>query len=390
MSVVSRRIRLREHGRVDGLALTPREVEVLSDPRARLQVLARPGGKFTIQAAEVVGTLVGSGLRVAIEPKVPISRLMFLLGFASGAFAFTDETEVAASADVAEAMGQVFSETLGRALRGGAIGTYVRRSDDLVQPRGRIDFVDLTRRRFGAFPPVPCEFDEFTLDHEANQRLLAATDALLRAPETTPAVRIALRSMLSRIGDVTLLRFDARRLRPLVQDRRFAQYRAALSLADFVIRRASFELNDGRATGMGLLVDMNTIYEDFVAEGLRRAASSRLGRWERHTSVSFDLEDRVKLEPDLVWRERDGRPALVLDVKYKRVAKAPNDDLYQIQAYCLAMRVSRGVLVYPAVEERRVTVTHGGPTIELVMLDPDGSPSCLRERLEALAARLTS
>lgn len=49
------------------------------------------------------------------------------------------------------------------------------------------------------------------------------------------------------------------------------------------------------------------------------------------------------MEPDLVW-QLHGRPIAVVDAKYKQ--EKPLAGLYQVLAYCTALRLPRGHLVY--------------------------------------------
>ncbi len=62
------------------------------------------------------------------------------------------------------------------------------------------------------------------------------------------------------------------------------------------------------------------------------------------------------MRPDLLL-EKDGRPILVLDAKWKRLAGTPlvTADVYQMLAYCTALGVTRAVLVYPGSRDRAWT-----------------------------------
>lgn len=381
----ARTLRLREYGRLARVTLTTAELELLSDRRARLRVLARADGTFDLEASAVVGTLVGRGSRVVIEPKVPISRLFYLLGFAAGGPAFTGEAEVGSAHDTLAAMGHVFTEALDRALRDGPISTYEHRRDALRQPRGRIDHLDLFVRGFGVFPPVVCDFDEFTANNDANRRLLAAAGMLVRAGVAAGGSAKRLFSLCGRLVDVTEQAGGFARGASPKLDRRFDRYRAALGLADVILRHGSIEFDDGRTASVGMLVDMNVLYEDFVAEGLREALGERHDLWERQPGgVWLDEGRRLQLLPDVLWRRSKTADRLVIDVKYKSTSIAKNDDVYQLAAYCQALGIPRGALVYASAREETFVVRHGGPEIGVFAMDPDGEPAQLRERLRVL------
>ncbi len=97
----------------------------------------------------------------------------------------------------------------------------------------------------------------------------------------------------------------------------------------------------------------------------------------------------MSIRPDAVaWSRRDGRPLLVLDVKYKASAAAKNQDLYQVVAYSHVIGAPKAALVYAMVEPERLRVRGGGPDLELFRLDLDCEPEALRSRLADLAGRL--
>jgi 5-methylcytosine-specific restriction enzyme subunit McrC len=134
---------------------------------------------------------------------------------------------------------------------------------------------------------------------------------------------------------------------------------------------------------------MNVLYEDIVAEGLRPAFEATHGKWVRHPSGwSLDEADSVRIVPDLVWFGSDRKPLIVIDAKYKATEEARRADLYQIVSYCRAMGVAQGVLVYADVDETRLVVRDGGPTVHVLRLAIDGDLREVRAALDALADRL--
>ena len=59
------------------------------------------------------------------------------------------------------------------------------------------------------------------------------------------------------------------------------------------------------------------------------------------------------MTPDLVLRRPRGRPFAVADAKYKKVVPADGDrvkwshaNLYQLLAYCVALKLDTGILIY--------------------------------------------
>jgi 5-methylcytosine-specific restriction enzyme subunit McrC len=167
-----------------------------------------------------------------------------------------------------------------------------------------------------------------------------------------------------------------------------------VALARLVLRAASFDLAQGGVQAAAFLVDMNEVFEDFVAVALREALGlaervfpqGARGRWLR-----LDEAGAVGLKPDLSWWEGSSC-TFVGDAKYRRVSAAgvENADLYQLLAYAVAADLPGGLLVYAAGEGAPVThqVVHVGKRLEVTMLDLGGSPEGILTQVHRLARQV--
>ncbi len=101
----------------------------------------------------------------------------------------------------------------------------------------------------------------------------------------------------------------------------------------------------------------------------------------------------VRMKPDLVW-EQGGRPVAVVDAKYKRETPAgyPDADLYQMLAYCTALALPRGHLVYAqgGVEPARHVVRHTRIEIVCHALNLALPPAALLAAVARLAEELVA
>jgi len=77
------------------------------------------------------------------------------------------------------------------------------------------------------------------------------------------------------------------------------------------------------------------------------ARTSRRTAQSQHRVGHLDLQKRIRLIPDLTWW-RGGTRKAVIDAKYKPLTdqRFPNADAYQMLAYCTALGLDRGYLVY--------------------------------------------
>lgn len=99
------------------------------------------------------------------------------------------------------------------------------------------------------------------------------------------------------------------------------------------------------------------------------------------------------MKPDLVWYS-GGVPSAVIDAKYKaeKPAGFPDADLYQMLAYCTALQLSEGHLVYAKSNAVEVThtVRHADVTIHAHTLDLNVAPADLLLQVAALVDRVRS
>jgi len=131
------------------------------------------------------------------------------------------------------------------------------------------------------------------------------------------------------------------------------------------------------------------LFERFIT----RALKDRLGapfRLDDQVHIKLDRENRVQMRPDLAV-SRDGMRVLVADCKYKRLRSGEHmhHDLYQLLAYCTAMELREGMLIYPrhlVDVARKVTVRGAGVRLREQSVDLGGSPSEIVLELDRLAS----
>lgn len=177
-----------------------------------------------------------------------------------------------------------------------------------------------------------------------------------------------------------------------------ARYHAALRLAELVLRATSAEHTAGTVAVSGFLLDMPQLFEDFVTVALREAIEgSHGGRVIDQPRHYLDEAGLVVLIPDIVWRV-GGKTVAVIDAKYKagQPAGFPNADLYQLLAYCTALGLRVGHLVYAAGNEQpaRYVVRRAGTEIICHALNLSKPPGALLVEMshlaDAIAGGLTS
>jgi 5-methylcytosine-specific restriction enzyme subunit McrC len=375
---------------------------VLSDEQA--QLLARSGivdvqpsgtvAVWRVRAARHVGAAQVGDLEVRIAPKVPVDRLLFLVGYATSGQRWREEDLLIGEApQLVPVLAEALWRQAERALRQGLLQGYRTVDESSPVLRGRLREADQMHRHRGLPWPLEIRHDEFTVDVPENQILRTAIDRIRRVPRVDPAARQRLRHLAARLSEAHVL--PAGRPVPAWWPSRLnIGYQPALRLAELVLRATSIELGGGGVAVNGLLLDMPRIFEEFVTTALREALEWAYGgRVHGQLVRHLDLAGRVAIRPDIVWL-RQRRVAAVVDAKYKAEAPAgyPNADLYQLLAYCTALGLGRGHLVYakgagvPAVH----TVRNTDVDIVCHALDLAAPPAGLLAQVRCLAADLST
>lgn len=349
------------------------------------------GDAYLVRPANLVGVAVVAGIEVWIRPKVAIDRLLFLLGYALSGKRWQDtHVRLAEEPYLLPAVAEAFVRQADRALREGVLHGYREVEASLPVLRGRIRESDQLRRRYGFPVPLEVRFDEFTVDIAENQLLLTATQRLQRLPRLSREVRHGLLRVAGRLDGVT----PAAAGRPLPTwrpTRLNARYHAAARLAEMVLRATSMELSPGLLQVDGFLVNMPQLFEDFVTVALGEEIERRGGRTQRQAPTWLDEADSVRMKPDLVWTSAAGAPRGVIDAKYKaeKPAGFPQADLYQLLAYCTALDLPVGHLVYAkgsGETERRHVIRGKGVEIVQHVLDLAQAPDRLLRQIKRIAA----
>ncbi|MEU3147080.1 restriction endonuclease [Streptomyces sp. NPDC006999] len=356
-------------------------------------------GRWLLRAGSRVGAVTvavpghDDPLTLRIVPNVPIVRLFFLLGHSldpTGAWR-DGEVGVAEHRDLLPALAHAVERQVDRALRQGLLQGYRVTEETSMVVRGRIRETEQIRRRFGATLPVEVTYDDFTTDIAENRILRAAVERLLRLPGVPREVRRRLLHQRTRLADATV----PVRGRPLPAwrpSRLNARYHHALHLARAVLEGASPEHGPGGLRVEGFLFDMNRLFEDFVTVALRDAlrGSGHTARLQdRH---HLDEASAVRMRPDFVLYGPDGIPCAVADAKYKAEKRGgyPDADLYQMLAYCTALGLRAGHLVYAKGNASHTAhrVRHTGIMIHQHALDLNQEPAGLLADVEEVAWRM--
>ena len=393
-------IDLQEYRTSKPLRLSVVERDTLREalPSIALHPISGESDCYSLRPESIIGALELGELSVAIEPKLDISRVIYLASYAMGAFNLRDEGfSFEAAPTLVEALALALTSAARSAFARGLLHGYRTEQDALRTVRGRIDMAEQLRRRFDVLVPVEVQYDEFTDDILANRMVKAAAELIGRMHLTDRRSRDGLRWMGATLANVTAVRFSPHEVPEVAFDRLNEHYREVVTLSRLILKYQALELDRGNRRAAGFLIDMNEVFQGFVT----RALQESLGLSERTfcsdkglpRRIFLDQQGELRLEPDLTWW--NGRTCtFVGDAKYKRIdiKSVPNADLYQILAYATALNLPGGLLVYAKGEAEPLEheIRHSGKRLEVVTVDLAGSIEEILATIDRVARSVRS
>jgi 5-methylcytosine-specific restriction enzyme subunit McrC len=365
-------------GTVTGARLTRGDRDLIerlqTRPRAARLTIRDYGEVVSVEASGAVGVVAFEHFQVWIQPKladghVGLARLIRQLsGLQELAPLETLRDLELSGATLVELTAYLLVESTDAVIRRGLWADYVEREEDLAVIRGRWLVDRQWRQRYGLLDRLECRFDEHELNIRENRllgRALRAAAPLLSHPAVAGRAA-ALADLFETVCDLDHDPLPVL-LEPFVYHRLNEHYTDAHLLARLVLEGLGPDdiLRSGRTRSFAFLVDMNKLFERFVARLLMRSISV-------HDRVETQRQDSIvrhtdsgkaygAIRPDLLLTLAGGR-RLPIDSKWKRYDARNVDagDIAQMFVYAYAYSSEQpspaALLVYPT-ETRAIADT---------------------------------
>jgi 5-methylcytosine-specific restriction enzyme subunit McrC len=378
--------------RLGGCRLTQTEAAEIQSS-GLVDVVAEPQQEhWQLVSDSQIGVAVGPTWEVRITPRLDVPQLFFLLAYARDPKGWKDqEAAFASEPELLDAIAAGFSWHALRTIEQGLLRGYVQFDERLTTIRGRIRFGEQLARSATLPLPVEVSYDDYTANIIENKIIKTATLALLRLPRIPAVARRRLLRLRALLDEIDVLPRPREAQAPLFT-RLNERYRPALRLAELILRASSIEVSRGSISSVAFLFDMNRVFEDFVSTSLRESLQAHGGEVQFQNTLKLDEDGHIPIRPDVIW-QKSGRPRAVIDAKYKalRPSAMPNADAYQMLAYCTALGLPRGYLVYAkdsGEETRNLTIKNTDCEIRIRTLHVERRPEQLIQQVAMLAREI--
>lgn len=374
--------------------LSARQAQLLQAAAGKRLTVTPSSGGYSVRASSYVGSISIEGRVVHVVPKIPVSNLLYLLTWSTHRVSFDHVDAGHAMHHLTAAVAAWYARALEQALVLGVDRTYVEETDRLVAIRGRVDW-PAHINALGLPTPISCRFDEWSIDTRPNRLVVAAALALLRNPTVAPESAFTLRRLLKLLPGVGPLHSDDLTNPAPMINRLNQHYESSVTLAQLILHGSGHAHGSGTASVSAFMVDMNAVFEDFVFSNLRHRLRDIWSVTRQEVVPLGTRGGQIPGEPDLLFRDTSGAPVLVADSKYKLTSdgRGHSSDYYQLLAYCTALGLPRGVLIYcevghAAAPAKTVQVRNTNTVLETARVRLSGSPKEISEEFARLTRQL--
>jgi 5-methylcytosine-specific restriction enzyme subunit McrC len=328
-------------------------------PRGVVSLRPQGHGRWTVRFENHCGVVRLPTKDLIVRPKIDATDvLVYMLRYAfdlldlyPGSTRLSDQEQLPHELIVAAFL----QETEGLVRRGLTPGYEEHEDDDLRAVRGRIDPVRQVRRNYARAHRLACRFDEFTLNTPENRLLITALMVVHRTPYLSDSTRRRIRRLLSAFEGAETCSHNEALAHRFVYHRHTRRYREAHELGRSILRNDRPGFAPGRIAGASFLIDMNELWERFVAAWLVDYFRSTEGVSVRpQVRIQYSRPTRAGPVPygrvDVLVRSAGA--SVPLDTKYKdpAVRAVRSDDVSQVVTYAVVLGAPTTGLLYPAVD----------------------------------------
>eukprot|EP01117_Protostelium_nocturnum_P012907 TRINITY_DN477_c0_g1_i1.p1 TRINITY_DN477_c0_g1~~TRINITY_DN477_c0_g1_i1.p1 ORF type:complete len:532 (+),score=144.14 TRINITY_DN477_c0_g1_i1:136-1731(+) len=384
--------------------------------------------EYLLTPKNVIGVVDLPSKVLIIKPKISVSNILFLLCFTweplewkSNLNLFSPMNDEKIEA-LTQAITQTFTQKINKTFKKSVCQGYQCIDDTLNHVRGQIMWSRQINKGMGRMFPLEVTFEEFTEDVVENRLIKAACFLLSKTKNLSPQLRKSLRSIESKLDNVSHVQFDPFNLPEVnyhhgIND----HYRPAIEISKFIIKNLMWTIQHGSFDAPIFLLYMPKVFEDFVVNSLRETkALQELGvshkNFIQNKDFHLDEDKRYTIKPDFTFW--DGLDCLFVgDCKYKRLRKGVDSnsqlsefeedegnksigqDIYQMIAYMSALKLPSCFLIYaddskqnnqetPNVYSNIVIKNTSEFTIKRRAINLSSNPSFVLKQIEAIASEI--
>ncbi len=203
-------------------------------------------------------------------------------------------------------------------------------------------------------------YDEFSLNRPENRLIKSTLIKLLNLTESSENAKVA-RQLLASFEMISPSTNYEKDFASVIIDRTTREYENIMKWSRVILFNKSFTTFSGKSQARALLFPMETVYESYVAQELKKVFIPEGWSVKTQDRGFYLFEEPSKqfaLRPDIVVRKGDR--TVIMDTKWKALTNNPGknygisqEDMYQMYAYSRKYKTPEIWLLYPITNEMR-------------------------------------
>lgn len=294
---------------------------------------------YVLEAKHYIGAFSVSGRQFRIDPKIPVKSLYFIISRVYDLTRIHLDEELIEQDSYVHLLEHLLQILLLRTecvLRQGLYSQYIDFSENQNFIRGKLVMKSLTQC-YWDLNQIECLYHEYSPDVLENQLILKA----LKNASLIPFLQITkarIRGVINKLWAVSEIDLLGRDVDKVVWNRLNSRYKNLLAICRFFLDNSGLREEVGDYLVQGFFIDMNKLFENYVCRILSEKPQDKDGALPDEIEIKtqyrclFAEQQEITLIPDVVLLE-EGKPRLVLDVKYKKSNTPSAEDIYQMNAY---------------------------------------------------------
>lgn len=263
----------------------------------------------------------------------------------------------------------------------GIKSAYVSQEDNLRYYKGKLLISQHIRSNVSHKERFYVAYDEFHLNIPEN-RLVKAT--LLKLQKLTSSAENAkeIRQLLTSFEIVDPSVNYTKDFSQVTIDRNTKDYEMLMQWSKAFLQNKSFTTFSGKSTSRALLFPMESVYESYVAQKIKKVFGSagwKVSSQDKGYYLFTEPRNQFAIRPDIVCRK--GKITVIMDTKWKNLINnervnygISQSDMYQMYAYSKKYKTSEIWVLYPLNDEMRerdeIKFESGdGTTVRLYFVD---------------------
>lgn len=389
-------IELKEYQTIDGVQLTDSEVEWIKLHCSKaLELRIGSNGIVSLTATSWIGRISLPEVEIRIRPKLSLNRIWNWLSWVYDlkSLRWIGNAGFDSNIDDMDWLIRFYVKACDRIAAIGLRKNYVSIEDAIHSLKGTLKSSLTVGRWQKQDYRFDCRFDEFTSWVNENRCIFAGLQSMRKLQIKDARLYLKLQALMDVfgqerslfppmaltdvIGKQLLIRMQANRLNQ--------QYSEAFGWLRLYWNCVTIADAEGAVKAESFLLDMNELYEAYVAARLRDTLEPQGIRVIAQQHDSLAEEGRIKIVPDIILRDSSGRE-IIVDTKYKQKKDdtSINADVFQMLAYLTARKSDTAILLYASGSERKDRIKNAGFSVLQWSLNLESTGGYLEEERRLL------